>query len=170
MWFGARPPRSLLEFGLEGCLAFHSLSKRSGMTGYRSAIVCGDPALVAEYRRCRAAMGQAMPAPTEAASVAAWGDEAHVEDRRGVFRAKRDLVLGGLAALGLEVWPNETTFYVWVKVPAGHDDRSYTDLLLDAGIVASPGSFFGAGNEEWFRLALVPDLDGCRRALEAWPR
>ncbi len=167
--FGENRPHSLLEFGMEGCLAFHSLSKRSGMTGYRSGMVAGDPELVSWYRQCRAAMGQAMPIMTQAASLAAWSDEHHVEARRRVFGDKRSLMTEGMRDLGLQVWPAESTFYLWVRVPQGHTGQSYADLCLDAGIVVSPGSFFGEGNEGWFRIALVPSLKDCAEALSRWP-
>lgn len=168
--FGGRRPRSLLEFGIEGCLAFHSLSKRSGMTGYRSGIVAGDPEIVSWYRKCRAAMGQAMPVMTQAASLAAWSDEEHVAQRLGIFAEKRRIMTEGMQAMGLEVWPAESTFYLWIRVPEGDTDQGYASRCLDAGIVVSPGSFFGDGNEGWFRIALVPSIEGCEEALRRWPR
>ena len=170
IWFGDERPKSLLEFGMEGCLAFHSLSKRSGMTGYRSGMVAGDPELVGWYRQCRAGMGQAMPIMAQAASKAAWADEKHVEERRRIFGQKRRILLEGLTKLGLTVWPAASTFYLWIRVPEGHTGQSYAHLLLDQGIVVSPGSFFGEGNEDWFRIALVPSPEGCTQALDRWPR
>jgi LL-diaminopimelate aminotransferase len=169
LYFGARP-RSLLQFGRKQCLVFHSLSKRSGMTGYRSAIVAGDAELVQTYARFREGMGVAMPVWTEAASTAAWQDEAHVTARREAFARKREVFLRFFAAAGLTVWPATSTFYLWVRVPAGHSDSSYTEALLQRGIVVSPGSFFGPGNQDWIRLALVPDRQGCEAAIAAWPR
>lgn len=167
IYFGDRP-RSLLEFGREGCLVFHSLSKRSGMTGYRSGIMAGDAELLGLYRRHRAAMGQANQEFVQAASAAAWGDEAHVIERRRIFGQKRDVILAGLARLGLAVYPTTSTFYVWVSVPEGVTDSEYAARLLDAGIVVSPGSFFGPGNEGFIRLALVPTVAGCEEALARW--
>jgi succinyldiaminopimelate transaminase len=168
LWFGERP-RSLLEFGREGCLVFHSLSKRSGMTGYRSGMVAGDASLLATLRACRAAMGQAQTVWVQHASVAAWRDEAHVAERRRVFGRKREILRAGLAQRGLEVWPATSTFYLWVRVPAGESDESYAARLLEAGIVVSPGSMFGADHGDFFRLALVPTPEACARALERWP-
>lgn len=169
IYFGERP-RSLLEFGRTGCLVFHSLSKRSGMTAYRSGMVAGDPELVALYRKSRAAFGQAMPVWEQAASEVAWSDEAHVAARREIFARKRAVMLEGLRARGIEIFDASSTFYLWCRVPAPWtDSRSYCDNLLDAGIVASPGAFFGSGNDAYFRLALVPSVEDCGRALEAWP-
>ena len=168
LYFGERP-RSLLEFGRERCLIFHSLSKRSGLTGYRSGILAGDAELIALYQRHRAAMGQANTIFVDQASAAAWRDEAHVAERRAAFRAKRERMLAGLAERGLSVHPSTSTFYLWVRAPEGHTGDSYASHLLDHGLVVSPGSMFGEGNEDWFRIALVPDLAGCEQALERWP-
>ncbi len=168
IYFGAKP-RSLLEFGAEGCLAFHSLSKRSGMTGYRSGMVCGDAGLLDLYRRCRAGMGQAMPVYEQAASQAAWGDEAHVGERREIFGKKREVMLKGLRERGFAVLETTSTFYLWVRCPVGMSDREMAESLLEKGVIVSPGSFFGPGNEEWFRFALVPSVEDCKRALERIP-
>ncbi len=166
----ADPPHSLLEFGREGCLALHSLSKRSGMTGYRSGFVAGDAELVSLYRRFRAGMGVAPTLPVQAAAEVAWADEEHVEARRNIFAAKRAVFEELFEELGLAIWPGPSTLFLWVRVPQGESDLSYAEKLLQLGILASPGSFFGAGQEVWFRLALVPGIEECRRAAGIWPR
>ncbi|MEZ6008091.1 MAG: succinyldiaminopimelate transaminase [Planctomycetota bacterium] len=163
--YDASPPASVLQFDREGCLAFHSLSKRSGMTAYRSGFVAGDGELIARYKAARAGMGVAPPIWTQAASEAAWSDEAHVEERRRIFAAKRALMTEGLMELGHAVYPTTSTFYLWVAVPDGEADATWAARLLEAGLVVSPGSFFGPGNERFVRFALVPDLTGCAEAL-----
>jgi succinyldiaminopimelate transaminase len=169
MWFDAPAP-SLLEAcdaDLTGALAFLSLSKRSGMTGYRSGAIVGDAALVATLRVLRNDIGTASPDFVQAASQAAWSDQSHVDERREVFRAKRDVVFAGLRDLGLHWSGSDATFYVWVRVPGG-DDLAYTQALLAAGLVVTPGREFGHGGEGFIRLALVPDVDGMRDAMSRW--
>jgi succinyldiaminopimelate transaminase len=166
----AEPPHSLLEFGRQGCLAVHSLSKRSGMTGYRSGFVAGDADLVAHYRRFRAGMGVAPTEPVQAAAAVAWADAEHVEARRRLFAAKRDVLLRAFAELGLSVYPGKAGLFLWVRVPPGHTDVGYAEALLQRGILASPGSFFGPGQEGFIRLALVPSAAECARAAALWPR
>jgi len=163
--FGERP-RSVLEFGRAGCLAFHSLSKRSGMTAYRSGMVAGDAEILARYRAARAAMGQAQTAWVTAASIAAWRDEDHVAARRAIFGEKRRIMSEGLRALGLEVYPTTSTFYLWVRAPGDETGEAYAARLLERGVVVSPGSMFGAGNAGHVRLALVPTPERCKQALE----
>ncbi len=162
------PPASALEHGTEAVLAFHSLSKRSGMTGYRSGFVAGDRRAIAAYLALRPNFGVASSDFVQAAAVAAWGDDAHAAERRALFATKRALFEAFFAELGLELCASDATFYLWVRVPEGYDEESYAARLLGAGIVVSPGSVFGAGGEGFFRLALVPELDECRAAIEAW--
>ena len=165
-----QPPRSLLEFGRQGCLAMHSLSKRSGMTGYRSGFVAGDPEVVAEYRRFRSGMGVAPTLPAQAAAEAAWADWDHVVERQQCFARKRDILLAMFERLGLAVYPGTAGLFLWVSVPERQTDVEYAENLLRRGIVVSPGSFFGSGQDRFVRLALVPSVDECRRAAEIWPR
>ena len=76
----------------------------------------------------------------------AWGDQDHVDERRAVFAAKRDVVLGFLDRAGIEVSGSDATFYVWFRAPGG-DDVAYAEALLDAGVVASPGRSFGPAGQ-----------------------
>ena len=79
------------------CLVFHSLSKRSNLPGLRSGFVAGDGAVLEQYLQYRTYQGCALPPPTQAASIAAWNDEAHVRANRDQYRAKFDAVLEILA-------------------------------------------------------------------------
>jgi len=172
LWFdeSATPPPSLLEVATSGVLVFHSCSKRSGMTGYRSGFIAGDTALIAAYRGWRAAMGVGSPAFIEQAAAAAWNDDAHVVERRRIFAAKYRLLADGLTAKGIEILASAAGLYLWARVPGNADADAYAARCLDAGLVISPGGFFGDGGAGWFRLALVPSLDDCQKALALWPR
>ncbi len=167
-------PRSLLEFGRKGCLAVHSLSKRSGMTGYRSGFVAGDPELIATYRRFRAAMGTAPQEFVQAAASLAWSDDKHVAERVAVFASKRKVLMELCKARGLRVHGSTAGLYLWVEVPSGVSDVDYAARCREVGIVVAPGSFFGgsasSGQDRFVRLALVPTLDECKAAAAVWPR
>jgi succinyldiaminopimelate transaminase len=171
LWFdedGAKPP-SALEVGGPNLLAFHSCSKRSGMTGYRSGFIAGDATLIAAYRGWRAHMGVGSPAFIETAAALAWRDDAHAAARRRVFAAKYRCLADGLRAKGIRILDSAAGLYLWAEVPPGTTADAYAARCLDAGIVISPGGFFGPGGDGWFRLALVPSLDQCAQALAAWP-
>jgi succinyldiaminopimelate transaminase len=163
-------PRSLLEFGTKGCLAVHSLSKRSGMTGYRSGFVAGDPELIATYRKFRASMGTAPQEFVQAAATVAWTDEAHVAERVAVFAAKRKVLLELCRERGLVVHGSQAGLYLWLEVPSGTDGVAYAQRCREVGILVAPGAFFGKGQERYVRLALVPSVDECRAAAKAWPK
>jgi succinyldiaminopimelate transaminase len=168
--YSGEPPPSILEVTKERTLAFCSLSKRSGMTGYRSAMMAGDPELVAALKKLRPSVGVASQAFVQDAASAAWNDDAHVEERRRIFGEKRALFTRFFGRAGLRHLPTDASFYLWVAVPDAFegDDEAYAMRLLEVGIVVAPGRSFGAGGEGYVRVALVPGLEECRRAIERW--
>jgi succinyldiaminopimelate transaminase len=169
VYFGSTPPPSVLEVGTHGVVAFHSCSKRSGMTAYRTGFMAGDSEILQAYAAFRDTLGVAQPVYTQLAAAAAWSDDAHAAERRIIFKQKRDFFLDFLTnTMNLRVTPTESTFYLWVEAPAGMTGSQYSDRLLEAGIVVSPGSSFGAGCERFFRVALVPSLADCERVAEIW--
>jgi succinyldiaminopimelate transaminase len=154
---------------LTGVVVALSLSKRSGMTGYRSGALVGDPELIAAQRILRPNIGTASPNFVQHAAVAAWSDDDHVAERREIFAAKREVVQAFLDDEGLRVSGSDAAFYVWVEAPGG-DDTAYAEALLRHRVIVSPGSAFGPAGRGWLRLALVPDLQGCQVAVDAWRR
>ena len=162
------PPHTALQVARENVIVVHSLSKRSGMTGYRSGFIAGEPELVAHIRESRANFGVAPQTMVQHAAVAAWNDDAHVEQRRRTFAEKRAVILGHLRKLGLDVG-GEGAFYLWVRVPAGETSESYTARLAERGILVVPGQNFGPSGASFIRLAMVPTLDDCKKAVAAWP-
>ena len=126
--------------------------------------------MVASYRRFRAGMGLAPTDMVQAAAIAAWQDSDHVEERRLLFKSKRQVFLDLFGELGLDVYPGSSTLFLWIRVPEGKTDTGYAEELLGVGILCSPGSFFGDGQEGFFRLALVPSLQQCEAAAGIWPR
>ena len=166
IYFGARP-LSMLQVQVENVIAIHSCSKRSGMTGYRSGFVAGDPDVIALLKRLRSHPGVASTDFVNAAATAAWSDDAHAIERREIFRKKRDRFLRFFAERGLRCDGSEATLYLWVRVPEGHTSESYALALLDGGIVVAPGTAFGAG-AGYVRVALVPTLAECEEAIQAW--
>ncbi len=169
LWFGDEPPHGALELAdRTNVLAVHTLSKRSAMTGYRSGFVAGDPSLIAALLRLRPATGVTPQEFVQRASIAAWGDERHVESMRERYAAKRAIFLDLFARLGVRVAASEATFYLWLAVPEGRASLAWAlDLLERADVVVAPGSFFGPEGEGYVRMAMVPTLEECRSAAEA---
>ena len=168
---GDVPPSLLQSAGpdLEGVIVAFSLSKRSGMTGYRCGALVGDARLIAAQKLLRPNIGTAPPEPMQRAAIAAWSDDAHAEQRRVMFNDKRAVMLQFLRDAGIHVSGSGATFYLWFAAPGG-DDAAYAEALLRHRIIASPGRAFGPAGQGWLRLALVPDIDGCREAADVWRR
>ncbi len=159
-------PPSVLQVaddGLEGVLSYLSLSKRSGMTGYRSAAIVGDATAIAALRALRTSTGTASPEFVQGAAIAAWADDDHVAERRGIFARKRAVLRAAFEQLGHEVVASRAGLYLWVNVG---DDVAVAERLLRGGVLVSPGRAFGAGGEGFIRLALVPTLEESEHAVE----
>ena len=169
VYSGEAPP-SILEVIEERTLTFISLSKRSGLTGYRSAMIAGDPELIAVLKKLRPSIGTASPGFIQEAATTAWMDDEHVRERNHAFAEKRALFRAFFEKAGFEALPTNASLYLWAVVPEGYggDDEAYALALLEEGIIVSPGSSFGPGGEGYFRVALVPSLDECREAIARW--
>lgn len=160
-------PASVLQVSddnVSGALVYLSLSKRSGMTGYRSGAIVGDAEAIAALKSLRETTGTASPDFVQEAAIAAWSDDEHAADRRMLFTSKRRILERSFAELGMEIVASRAGLYLWVRVG---DDLGITDRLLSAGIVVSPGRFFGEGGEGFIRLALVPTMGECEEAAHA---
>ena len=163
-WFGKEPPPSVLQVSdPTHVLAFNSLSKRSAVPGYRAGFVCGDPLLIGAMRTLRPAMGVTPQHFVQRAATVAWQDEEHVDRLRDRFRAKREIMEPALAGYGLHPVGGDATFFLWCAAPGGDDQVAFQELL-GLGILAAPGSMFGAGGGGYLRFALVPGIEDCREA------
>jgi succinyldiaminopimelate transaminase len=168
--YGDQKPHSLLEAGIENALVLHSLSKRSGMTGYRSGFVAGDPAVIAQLARLRVNPGLVPSTSLNQGAAAAWSEDTHVAKRRSIFSEKRSIVLEFLEKEDLKIVGSEASFYLWVQAPGNLEGEAYAMHLLNHGIVVAPGAFFGMGDsaQSFVRVALVPSVSECKEALVAW--
>ena len=180
IYFRDEPPLGGLEAAaalgrtdFKNLVAFTSLSKRSNVPGLRSGFVAGDAALMKAFFLYRTYHGSAMSPVVQAASIAAWQDEAHVADNRALYREKFATVTPLLAEV-LEVALPDAGFYLWAKVPGhvcgGSDTAFSRDLLAQYNVTVLPGSYLareaighnpGAGR---IRMALVAETAECVEA------
>ncbi|MEN3313327.1 MAG: N-succinyldiaminopimelate aminotransferase [Actinomycetota bacterium] len=166
LWFDVAP-HSALEARTRGNIAvFNTLSKRSSMTGYRSGFVAANADLIAALKQFRPSVGTAPQEFVQRASVVAWNDEEHVDRTRAAYGRKRDALLPTLARKGIRLAGSEATMYLWLEVPGGERSETFAGRLLERGLIVSPGTFFGPTGEGYWRLALVPTEQECRRAAE----
>jgi len=168
---GCLQAASLLGRDCARLVMFSSLSKRSNVPGMRSGFVAGDAATLKSFLLYRTYHGSAMNPAVQAASVAAWNDEAHVQENRRQYTEKFAAVTPRLA----EVLPSTTlpdaSFYLWVRTPVSDTDFA-RQLFADYNVVVLPGSYLartaqgvnpGAG---FVRIALVAPLADCVEAAE----
>ncbi len=176
IWFDTPPLGALtaaqqLGRGFERLVVFNSLSKRSNVPGLRSGFVAGDPAILKDFLLYRTYHGCAMSPPVQAASIAAWNDEIHVEDNRRQYREKFAAVIPLLQNV-LTFTAPDASFYLWAKVPGDDDAGFVRELYRQQNVTLLPGSYLareaggvnpGAG---FVRIALVEPLDACVEAAQ----
>jgi succinyldiaminopimelate transaminase len=138
----------------QGLLGVFSLSKRSNMAGYRAGFVAGDPALVAALLEVRRHAGLMMPAPVQAAMVAALDDDAHADEQRARYAARRAVLRTALASAGWVIEHSEAGLYLWATKP-GLDCWASVGALAGAGILVAPGEFYGPRGKDYVRVALT---------------
>ena len=138
---------------VDGLLALHSLSKRSNLAGYRAGLVAGDPALVDELVSVRKHAGMMVPAPVQAAMVAALADSSHVESQRAVYAARRVLLREAVEKAGFAVEHSTAGLYLWIT--RDEPCPATVDWFADHGILVAPGSFYGPDGELFVRMALT---------------
>ncbi len=162
-WAG--PPRTILAGGLDGVVAVQSLSKRSNLAGVRLGFYAGDPDLVHYLREVRKHAGFMAPGPVQAAGAVAYGDDGHVDEQRARYRRRLERMAGLLVDHGIDVELPRGAFYLWVPAPGGDAWAFARRLAEDAGVLVSPGEFYGPAGAGHVRLAMVQPDD--RLALVA---
>ena len=136
-----------------GVIAVHSLSKRSNLAGYRAGFLGGDPALIAELLAVRKHAGMIVPAPVQAAMIAALEDEDHVAEQRARYAARRDDLKTALLKAGFEIEHSGAGLYLWST--RDEDCWQTVEWLAERGILAAPGAFYGPAAAKHVRVALT---------------
>ena len=176
IYFRDEPPLGGLEAAaklgrhdFKNLVAFTSLSKRSNVPGMRSGFVAGDASILKQFLLYRTYHGSAMSGMVQAASIAAWDDEAHVIANRAMYREKFAAVTPLLSEV-MDVRLPDAGFYLWAAVPDGDDQAFAQDLLAQYNVTVLPGSYLardaqgvnpGAGR---VRMALVAETSECVEA------
>lgn len=157
-WEGAEPTPTILDPRVIGdsrrlTLSVGSLSKSSNLAGYRAGFAAGCSDLVGELVQARKHLGLNPPAPVQAAMVAALSDDAHVDEQRERYRARREALLGSLTASGFRVDESQAGLYLW----ATRDEPAWDTVaaFAEVGVLVTPGTFYGGGGARHVRIALT---------------
>ena len=177
IYFRDEPPLGGLEAAaklgrrdFKNLVAFTSLSKRSNVPGMRSGFCAGDAKLIQSFLLYRTYHGSAMSPVVQAASVAAWNDEAHVRDNRAQYRAKFAQVTPLLSAV-LDVALPDAGFYLWAGVSSSDTDFA-RELYALYNVTVLPGSYLAREAQgvnpgaQRIRMALVAETAECVEAAE----
>ena len=157
--------------GFHNLVVFNSLSKRSNAPGLRAGAVAGDAALLERFLLYRTYHGCAMSLAVQHASMAAWNDEAHVDDNRRQYRQKFDALVPMLQPV-LHAPRPDAGFYLWARVPGGDDEAFTRDLFAATHVTVLPGQYLARDahgtnpGRGYVRLALVPELADCIEAAQ----
>jgi aspartate/methionine/tyrosine aminotransferase len=156
-WDG--PRRTALEWGTDGVVAMHSISKRSNLAGVRAGFYAGDASVVKFLGEVRKHAGFMVPGPVQHAAAVALADDEHVERQAEVYRRRLRRVADILeAAFDIEVTLPGGGIYLWVAAPGGDAWGFAERLASEAGALVSPGDFYGPTAAGHVRLAMVqPD-------------
>ena len=149
-------PTSLLRYtdgDNRNILVVHSLSKRSSMAGYRGAFLIGDAKLISQIREIRKHAGMMVPLPIQNAMVAALSDETHVAEQRNRYNARRAVLAPALIAAGFKIEESAAGLYIWCT--RSEDCWKSVEWLANLGIIATPGSFYGALGASHIRIAMT---------------
>ena len=156
-WDG--PPQSVLQYGTEGVVAVHSLSKRSNLAGLRFGFYAGDSELVKYFRDVRRHQGLMVPGHAQVAGIAALEDQTHVEVQRARYESRLKRLIEVLSLIGVEAEMPRGSFYLWVPSPEKDSGKLALQLAETLGIVSVPGETYGARGAGYVRLAAIVSED-----------
>lgn len=151
-------------------IEFNSLSKSYNLTGLRVSFAVGNREIIGRFRTVRSQIDYGMPYPIQKAAIAALnGPQDCLEELRADYRARRDALCDGLAAIGWPAKRSPASMFVWVKLPEGYtDSMAFVEELFEkSGVMCVPGVAFGSMGEGFVRLALTVPVEKIRAALAA---
>ncbi len=162
-WQGA--PQSILQYGTDGVVAVHSLSKRSNLAGLRVGAYAGDAELVSYVSEIRKHVGLMVPGPAQAAGVAALDDDQHVHEQRATYLRRLTTMASTFERWsGLSVGLPDGGFYLWFRVG---DAWAFAERVArEGGALVSPGDLYGVQGREYVRVAVVQNDEALHRVAE----
>ncbi|WP_126443929.1 pyridoxal phosphate-dependent aminotransferase [Sulfuricystis multivorans] len=144
--YGTQAPTALALS--DDIIVINSFSKYFGMTGWRLGWLVVPPYLVRAIEKLAQNLYIAPSTVAQHAALAAFSPAtlAICEARRQEFRARRDLLLPGLRALGFEIGVEpQGAFYIYAGIGqlAENSYQLALRLIEEAGVAATPGLDFG---------------------------
>lgn len=169
MYFDEKIPPSFLQAkgAMDVGIEFHSLSKTYNMTGWRIGFAAGNPDLIQPLGQVKSNIDSGVFDAIQYAGISALeDDQSCIGQMMSIYNERRDVLLRGLADIGLSAKKPEATFYIWIKTPGGTGAADFSSLLLEkTGILATPGNGFGKYGEGYIRMALTVGVGRLKQAI-----
>jgi len=172
IYFDDNPPPSILQVpgGREIAVEFTSMSKTYSMAGWRVGFAAGNKELIGALARVKSYLDYGAFTPIQVAAVAALnGPQDCVELHRNTYKARRDVLIAGLAAAGWEIPNPKATMFAWAPLPPDFEDMGSMEfaklLMQHAKVAVSPGAGFGEYGEDFVRIGLVENEQRIRQAI-----
>ncbi|MGQ9656262.1 MAG: aminotransferase class I/II-fold pyridoxal phosphate-dependent enzyme, partial [Thermodesulfobacteriota bacterium] len=165
---GYRPP-SFMQFdgAKEVGVEFHSLSKSYNCCGWRVGMLVGNRRIIEGMAKIKSHSDRGLYYPLQIAATRALdGPVEFMEERNRALQQRRDVVINGLRALGLEMESPKATFYVWATIPRGYSSQEFClKILEETGVWMMPGSMYGRCGEGYVRVALTHPVERLEDAV-----
>ena len=154
-------------------MEFHSLSKTANMTGWRVGMAVGNSEMVNALMRVKSNLDSGLSQANQEMGIAALDlPEEWIAANNAIYRQRRDKLVSGLQAIGLDPNTPEAGLYIWSPTPPGYTSAEFAELLLnELDMVVTPGTGYGPSGEGFIRLSLTtPDekVDEGLRRLSGW--
>ncbi|PSQ01485.1 aspartate aminotransferase [Halobacteriales archaeon QS_5_70_17] len=160
--FGRDHHSPLTDAESDNVVVVNACSKTYSMTGWRLGWVTGSTRRVERMLRAHQYVQACASAPAQYAATAALsGPQDVVDEMVTAFERRRDVLLDGLADMGLETPTPQGAFYAMPRVPEG-----WVEETIDRGVVVVPGEAFGAGGAGHARISYAAGIETLKEALE----
>ncbi|MGZ5445715.1 MAG: pyridoxal phosphate-dependent aminotransferase, partial [Thermoanaerobaculia bacterium] len=143
------------------------------MTGWRIGYAVATEPWMTGLAKSTLYSSNGVSTPTQWAALSAFTTESDfLETSRAAYLERRDLLVGGLNALGLSCAPPAGAFYVFPDVTSiDSDSRKASEILLDKAQVATvPGVVFGPQGEGHVRFSFSTSIETIEGGLESMRR
>jgi LL-diaminopimelate aminotransferase len=157
---------------LDVAVEFNSLSKTFNMAGWRVGMAVGNPKALSALAQVKSNVDSGLFHPLQDAAIAALEtDAAWIVERNARYRERMNVVIEGMAALGIAAPSPRAALYIWAPIPGGWTSEVFAMALLEkAGVAVAPGSFFGPAGEGYIRVSVTAPIDQLRLAVERFSR
>ncbi len=170
VYFDEYRPMSILQVpgASEVAVELHSLSKTYNMAGFRIGMLVGNPEIVNAVGRLKSNIDSGIFRPIQYAAIEALQlPDSWLKQRNAIYRRRRDLLVDGCNALGMDAQSPKAGLYVWAAVPKGIMSRDFASWLFDkTGVYITPGTNFGDAGEGYVRISITAPDERIETALE----